>query len=74
MNSIKAQLESSLVSFLTDLIAIPTTYPPGDTKNICKYVEERLKPCGYQIEHYMSCSPTDNLIARIDSPSSSPSN
>ena len=75
MNRIKAQLESSLVNFLTDLIAIPTTYPPGDTENICKYVEERLKPCGYQIDHYMSCSPTDNLIARIDSvcPSESPS-
>lgn len=73
MNSIESDLKSSLVALLSDLIAIPTTYPPGNTVDFCNYVENRLRPCDFQMKRYMSCSPTDNLVVRIDSPSMSPS-
>ena len=72
MNSITSESEASLIECLTDLIGIPSTYPPGDTIDICKYAEKKLRPCGFSLEHYMNCSPINNLIARADSSSKYP--
>lgn len=66
MKNISNSSESALVDILTDLIRIPTTYPPGDTIEICKYVEKRLRSCDYHLKSFMNCEPINNLIARID--------
>ncbi|MBJ7417844.1 MAG: hypothetical protein JHC88_20745, partial [Niveispirillum sp.] len=39
-----------VLSILSDLIAIPSTFPPGDTAAICAYAAERLEKVGYQVQ------------------------
>ena len=67
MNSInsKSDIEASLVSILTDLIGLQSDYPPGDTVEICKYTEQRLKNLGYRIKNHMHVTPINNLIAEM---------
>ena len=67
MNSInsRSDIEASLVSILTDLIGLQSDYPPGDTVEICKYTEQRLKNLGYRIKNHMHVTPINNLIAEM---------
>ncbi len=39
-----------VLSILSDLIAIPSTFPPGDTAAICAYAADRLEKAGYQVQ------------------------
>lgn len=39
-----------VLSILSDLIAIPSTFPPGDTAAICAYAADRLERVGYQVQ------------------------
>ncbi|KPF84916.1 hypothetical protein IP70_13990 [alpha proteobacterium AAP38] len=39
-----------VLSILSDLIAIPSTFPPGDTAAICAYAADRLEKVGYQVQ------------------------
>lgn len=39
-----------VLSILSDLIAIPSTFPPGDTAAICAYAADRLQKVGYQVQ------------------------
>ncbi|MFY8093607.1 MAG: M20 family metallopeptidase [Niveispirillum sp.] len=39
-----------VLSILSDLIAIPSTFPPGDTAAICAYAADRLEQVGYQVQ------------------------
>lgn len=39
-----------VLSILSDLIAIPSTFPPGDTAAISAYAAERLEKAGYKVE------------------------
>jgi len=73
MNSLREDCGPSLTEILIDLIAIPSAYPPGNTIEICKYAEKRLKACGYRMQNYMNASPANNLIAHMESGSLSPS-
>ena len=54
-------LGEELVALLTDLVAIPSTYPPGDTTAVARYCREALK--GYRCEIVGN----GNLVARIGS-------
>lgn len=38
-----------VLSILSDLIAIPSTFPPGDTAAICAYAGDRLEKVGYRV-------------------------
>ena len=40
---VKKKLEQDLVSILSDLIALPSPYPPGTSVEICAYAAKRLK-------------------------------
>ena len=37
------KIESDLVAILSDLIALPSPYPPGTSVEICAYAAKRLK-------------------------------
>lgn len=39
-----------VLSILSDLIAIPSTFPPGDTAAICAYAADRLEKVGYKVQ------------------------
>lgn len=39
-----------VLSILSDLIAIPSTFPPGDTAAICAYAANRLEKVGYKVQ------------------------
>lgn len=39
-----------VLSILSDLIAIPSTFPPGDTAAICAYAANRLEKAGYRVQ------------------------
>ena len=41
-------LARSLVAILSDLIAIPSPFPPADSVEICRYAAARLKKAGYK--------------------------
>lgn len=38
-----------VLSILSDLIAIPSTFPPGNTAAICAYAADRLEKAGYRV-------------------------
>lgn len=58
-------LKSELVSILTDLIALPSPYPPGTSVEICAYAARRLKKAGYKVEIATKSKGVDNVVARM---------
>jgi len=46
----RAVLGRDLVALLADLVAIPSTYPPGDTGRIARHCADFLAPLGYACE------------------------
>lgn len=59
------KLESDLVSILSDLIALPSPYPPGTSVEICAYAARRLKKAGYEVEIATRTKGVDNVVARL---------
>jgi acetylornithine deacetylase/succinyl-diaminopimelate desuccinylase family protein len=57
-------VRKDLVSILSDLIAIPSPYPPGTSVDICAYAARRLKKAGYKVEIASSKKGVDNVVAR----------
>ncbi len=64
-----AAVQATLVAILSDLIARPSAYPPGDTHDICAYAAERLHNVGYETHVYSRAKGLDNVVARLRSPS-----
>ena len=58
------KLESDLVSILSDLIALPSPYPPGTSVEICAYAAKRLKKAGYKVDTTTKVKGVDNVVAR----------
>src|SRR5256885_6451500 len=56
---------TSLVSTLGELIAIPSTYPPGDSRALAAYVERRLGRGGYKTDVVRRRQGVDNVVARL---------
>ena len=56
---------SDLVSILSDLIALPSPYPPGTSVEICAYAARRLKKAGYKVEIAARTKGVDNVVARM---------
>src|SRR5258708_9680053 len=58
-------LSSELVSILSDLIALPSPYPPGASVEICGYAAKRLKKAGYKVEIATKTKGVDNVVAKL---------
>ena len=56
-----------ILKILTELIAIPSSFPPGDTEAISAYTAKRLEKAGYQTQIYSRTSPIDNVVAKMGS-------
>ena len=61
------QITTDIVAILSDLIAIPSDYPPGDTRDICAYAAARLSEAGYQVKVESRTEGIDNVVARLGS-------
>jgi succinyl-diaminopimelate desuccinylase len=59
------QLADTLVKILSDLIAIPSPYPPSDSVAICAYAADVLRKAGYQVEIASRTKGIDNVVARM---------
>src|SRR5258707_9562326 len=59
------KLQSDLVAILSDLIALPSPYPPGTSVEICAYAARRLKKAGYKVEIATKTKGVDNVVARM---------
>ena len=59
------KMQSKLVAILTDLIALPSPYPPGTSVEICAYAARRLKKAGYKVEIVTKTKGVDNVVARM---------
>src|SRR5437763_11145397 len=58
-------MKKELVSILSDLIALPSPYPPGTSVEICAYAARRLKKAGYKVEIATRKKGVDNIVARL---------
>jgi acetylornithine deacetylase/succinyl-diaminopimelate desuccinylase family protein len=54
-----------ILDILSALIAIPSSYPPGDTSTICAHMADRLDKAGYATEIVGKTQPVANVIARM---------
>lgn len=58
-------LADALVRILSDLIAIPSPYPPSDSVAICAYAADFLRQAGYDVEIASRTKGIDNVVARL---------
>lgn len=58
-------LADRLVKLLSDLIAIPSPYPPSDSVAICAYTADVLRKAGYKVEIASRTKGIDNVVARM---------
>jgi len=60
-----SKIAERLVAILSDLIAIPSPYPPSDSVAICAYASDFLKRAGYRVETVTNKQGVDNVVARL---------
>ena len=65
MSDTEKSIADSLHGLLAELIAIPSTTPPGDTQAICEAAGEHFKAAGYEVSMPMRTPPIANLVARL---------
>jgi acetylornithine deacetylase/succinyl-diaminopimelate desuccinylase family protein len=58
-------LARALVAILSDLVAIPSAYPPGESVAIARYAADRLKAAGYRTKVLARRTGVDNVVARL---------
>lgn len=61
----ETELTRTLIATLSDLIAIPSPYPPSDSVQICTYAANRLKSAGYRVETLSQKPGVDNVVAEL---------
>ena len=64
-------VKQQLTDILSDLIAIPSVFPPGDTRDLCAYAAARFEAAGFQTSVVTKTDPIANVVARIGSGSPS---
>ena len=57
--------KNDILQILTDLIAIPSSYPPGNSTKICGYTAKRMQRAGYETAVHTKIAPIDNVVARM---------
>jgi len=60
-----------IISYLKELISIPTAYPPGNTSQMAEYLCEAFTAMEYATETHAAVPGLDNVVARIGSGSPS---
>ena len=60
----ESELAHDLTAILSDLIAIPSAYPPGDTTEISAYIRARYERAGYSCQTLSRADGVDNVVAR----------
>ena len=68
----RRRLREELLALLGDLVAIPSTYPPGDTTRIAAYCHDFLSPLGFRVEVISKAPGTQNVVARLGSGANRP--
>jgi len=58
-------MKKEIVAILSDLISLPSPYPPGTSVEICAYAAKRLKKAGYKVEIATRKKGVDNVVARM---------
>jgi len=60
----ETELARELTAILGELIAIPSIYPPGDTREICASIRARYERAGYHCQTLSRAEGIDNVVAR----------
>lgn len=60
----RRQVEAQLLGLLADLVAIPSTFPPGDTTRIAAFCGDFLSSCGYDVSLHERRKGVQNVVAR----------
>ena len=63
----RRRLGEELVALLADLIAIPSTYPPGDTARIATFCRDFLSALGYRTQIHEKQKGVQNVVACLGS-------
>ncbi len=64
MNS-SSNIDRRIIGILSDLIAIPTAYPPGNSTEISRYIANILETAGYKVVIHTRKEGLDNVVARM---------
>ena len=67
------EVKDEVTSFLSDLIRINTTNPPGNETAAAKYVAENLSSEGFECELFESAPERSSVITRLKGTSEKPS-
>ncbi len=67
------EVEAEVTSFLSELISIDTTNPPGNETGAAKYVAEHLGKEGFKCELFESAPERGNVISRLKGTGEKPS-
>jgi acetylornithine deacetylase/succinyl-diaminopimelate desuccinylase-like protein len=62
-----AEAGDAIARMLGDLVALPSTSPPGDTTAISDYAARRLRAAGYRVELPCKTPGIVNVVARLGS-------
>ncbi len=54
-----------IFTILSNLVAIPSVYPPGNTKDLCDYIKKFLDDCGYETKLISQDGIVYNVIAKL---------
>ena len=65
MTDVRSPLAETLHTLLAELIALPSTTPPGDTQAICAAAAGHLAAAGYTVSTPMWTPPIANLVATL---------
>jgi acetylornithine deacetylase/succinyl-diaminopimelate desuccinylase family protein len=60
----RRQVEEQLFGLLAELVAIPSTFPPGDTSRIAAHCGDFLAPCGYAVSMHERRKGVQNVVGR----------
>ncbi len=60
-------IKQELTDILSDLVAIPSVFPPGDTRDLCAYAAGRFEAASYRTEVVTKTEPIANVVARMGS-------
>lgn len=58
-------MEERLSALLADLVAIPSTYPPGDTTRIALFCRDFVSRLGYEVKIHERKKGVQNVVARL---------
>ncbi|HEY6821317.1 MAG TPA: ArgE/DapE family deacylase [Burkholderiales bacterium] len=60
----RKEVEQQLFALLAELVAIPSTFPPGDTSRIAAYCGDFLAACGYAVSIHERRKGVQNVVGR----------